>query len=522
MASQISIDEIAIFCKKKGFVYPSSEIYGGMAGFFDFGPLGVELLNNIKASWWKYFVQDREDVVGIDGSIIAHPHIWKASGHVDNFGDLALICSKCRNRVRADHFIEDVLQVSAAGMKGHDINAIVKEKKLSCPLCKGRFEELKNFNLLFSTTVGAEQEKGVKAYLRGETAQNMFVDFRIITETNRVKLPFGIAQIGKCFRNEISPRDFMFRSREFTIAEVEFFILPDVKTCGIFTSEHRHMHVKLLDAQTQEQGKTTPSAVAIQQMIKDGRIDEWHAYWLAEQMCWLISLGLKKDDLKIREHVKTELSHYSTATFDIDYAYPFGSKELAGNANRGQHDLSAHMRASKEKLELFDEESKSKVIPRVIEPTFGMERTFLAVLCDAYHDDKKRGNIVLKLHPKLAPVKVAIFPLVNKDGLEEKAREVHAMLRRQFTCVFDRSGSVGRRYARNDEIGTPYCITVDHDTLQGDSVTIRDRDTTEQVRVSIKELQFTLLQLIEGHLSFENLQKKEKKVKTGKATNIDK
>ncbi|MBI4738448.1 glycine--tRNA ligase [Candidatus Woesearchaeota archaeon] len=511
MASQISIEEMAVFCKKKGFVYPSSEIYGGMAGFFDFGPLGVELFNNIKTLWWKHFVQDREDIVGMDGSIIAHPRIWQASGHVDNFGDLVLICSKCKNRVRADHFLEDVLQINTAGMKSHDINAIVDKKKLSCPLCKGRFEELKDFNLLFSTTVGAEEGKGTRAFLRGETAQNMFVDFRLITETNRVKLPFGIAQIGKCFRNEISPRDFMFRSREFTIAEVEYFIHPETKTCNVFTPEHLNLHVKLLDAQTQEQEKTAQSSVTIKKMINDGRLDEWHAYWLAEQLLWLASVGLKKEDLKIREHVKTELSHYSTATFDIDYAYPFGSKELAGNANRGQHDLSMHARESKEKLELFDEETKSKVVPRVIEPTFGMERVFLAVLCDAYHDDKKRGNVVLKLHPKLAPVKVGIFPLVNKDGLEQKARAVHTLLRSQFTCVFDRSGSVGRRYARNDEIGTPYCITIDHDTLQDDSVTIRDRDTTEQVRVPIKELQFTLLQLIEGHLSFEGMQKKGKK-----------
>lgn len=505
MASHISIEEMAVFCKKKGFVYSSSEIYGGIAGFFDFGPLGVELRNNIHASWWKYFVHDRQDIVGMEGSIISHPRVWKASGHVDNFGDMVLICAKCKNRVRADHFIEDILQISAVGMKSHDINKIVKEKKLSCPLCKGHFEALKDFNLLFATTVGAEEEKGVTAYLRGETAQNMFVDFRVISETSRVKLPFGIAQIGKVFRNEISPRDFLFRSREFTIAEFEYFIHPDMKKCDLLTEEHKRLHVKLLDAKTQDQGRDTLKSISIGQMVKDGLLDEWHAYWLSEQVLWLMSVGLKKDDLKIREHVKTELSHYSSATFDTDYAFPFGSEELAGNANRGQHDLSAHMRESKEKLELFDEETKSKIIPRVIEPTFGMERIFLAVLCDAYHDDKKRGNIVLKLNPALSPVKAGIFPLVNKDGLEEKANQVHALLRKRFPCMFDRSGSIGRRYARSDEIGTPYCITIDHDTLKDNTVTIRDRDTTQQVRVEIKELASTISALIEERVLFEEL-----------------
>lgn len=509
MSSQISIEEMAVFCKKKGFVYPSSEIYGGLSGFFDFGPLGVELRNNIHQSWWKYFVQDREDMVGIEGSIISHPKVWKASGHVDNFGDLILICAKCKNRIRADHFLEDVLKISAAGMKSHEINTTIKEKKLSCPLCKGHFEEVKDFNLLFQTSIGAEEGKGTTAYLRGETAQNMFVDFRIITETSRVKLPFGVAQIGKVFRNEISPRDFMFRSREFTIAEFEFFIHPEATKCEAFTKEHLNMHVKLLDAETQDAGKDTLHQTTIGHMVKEKNMDEWHAYWLAEQMMWLQSIGLKKEDLKIREHVKTELSHYSKGTFDIDYTYPFGSKELAGNANRGQHDLTQHMKESKEKLELFDEETKTKAVPRVIEPTFGMERIFLATICSAYHDDKERGNIVLKLHPKLAPVKVSVFPLVNKDGLEEKAREVHDKIKKRFKCTYDRSGSVGRRYARSDEIGTPYCITVDHQTLTDQTVTIRDRDTTKQVRIKIEDLACVLDALVEGTATFEELEQKK-------------
>ncbi len=501
----ISIEELAIFCKKKGFVYPSSEIYGGLSGFFDFGPLGVELYNNIKSNWWKFFVQDRNDMVGMEGSIISNPRVWKASGHLDNFGDMVLICSKCKNRLRADHFIEDVLKINSAGMKAHDINKLVKENKLSCPKCKGPFEELKDFNLLFRTYVGADESKTSTAYLRGETAQGMFTDFRLIAETARGKLPFGIAQIGKCFRNEISPRDFMFRSREFTIGEFEFFIHPDEKKCDKLTKQQLNLKVMLLDSETQERGNDKLREVTIAEMIKKGKLDEWHAYWLAEQMLWLYSLGLKKEDLKIREHVKTELSHYSSATFDIDYQYPFGSKEIAGNANRGQYDLNQHIKESKEKLELFDEETKTKVIPRVIEPTFGIERAFLALLVNAYHDDKQRGNVVLNLHPQLAPIKIAVFPLMKKDGLDEKATEVYEAIRKEFTTFYDVSGSIGRRYARQDEVGTPYCITIDHDSLKNNDVTIRDRDTTKQIRIKIKDLKETLRKLISQEIDFKSI-----------------
>ncbi|HME86986.1 MAG TPA: glycine--tRNA ligase, partial [Candidatus Nanoarchaeia archaeon] len=492
----ISIEELAVFCKKKGFVYPSSEIYGGMSGFFDFGPMGVELFNNIKNNWWKFFVQDRDNMVGMDGSLISHPRVWKASGHIDNFGDFVLICSKCKNRVRADHFIEDVLKMRVEGMKAAQMNKVIQDNKLSCPKCKGSFEELKDFNLLFKTTVGADEDKSSVAYLRGETAQGMFVDFKNIADTARVKLPFGIAQVGKCFRNEISPRDFMFRCREFTIGEFEFFIKPDDKKCDQLTKEHLHLKVMLLDAQTQDKGSSTVKETTIGDMIKENRLGEWHGYWLAEQMIWLYSIGLKKEDLKIREHVKTELSHYSSATFDIDYAFPFGSKEMCGNANRGQYDLTQHMNESKEKLELFDEESKSKILPAVIEPTFGMDRLFLATLVNAYHDDKERGNIVLKLHPNLSPIKVGVFPLMKKDGLDEKGQEVYQLLRKDFISFYDTSGSIGRRYARQDELGTPYCLTIDHDSLKNHDVTIRDRDSTAQKRIKIKDLKETLRKLL--------------------------
>ncbi|MBW2971579.1 glycine--tRNA ligase, partial [Candidatus Woesearchaeota archaeon] len=353
---------------------------------------------------------------------------------------------------------------------------------------------------MFKTKIGTDQ---TEAYLRGETAQGMFLDFKLVTDTSRVKLPFGIVQVGRCFRNEIAPRDFMFRCREFHIGEFEFFIHPKMQNCDIITDEQLKLEIPLLSAEMQDKNKDELVMTSIGDMIKKKKLDGWHGYWLAEQVRWFISLGLKMDNLKIREHTKTELSHYSSATFDIDYKYPFGSKELAGNANRGQYDLNQHVKESGKDLSVFDEESKEKVIPRVIEPTFGMERAFLAVLCDAYEYDKTRDNIVLHLHPKLAPIKVAVFPLVNK--LEDKAREVFLMLKDEFPCTYDRSGSVGRRYARMDEIGTPFCVTIDFDSLEKKDVTIRNRDTTEQKRIKITELKDTLRRLVSGEIAFKGI-----------------
>lgn len=502
----LTIEDVATFCKKKGFVYPSSDIYGGIAGFWDLGPLGVELFNNIKANWWKYFVQNRNDMIGIDASIISHPRVWKASGHLESFGDLVITCSKCKTRLRADHFIEDVLHINVEGMDSYKINKMIKDNNLSCPKCKSNFDELKDFNLLFKTNVGAEEEKGSVAYLRGETAQGMFVDFKLIADTTRQKLPFGIAQVGKCFRNEISPRDFLFRSREFNIAEFEFFIHPDQEKCSLLSKRYLNVKLNLLDAETQEKKKNTLKESTIGNMLKGKKLGEWHAYWLAEQLLWFKGLGLTMQNFKIREHTKTELSHYSSATFDIDYLYPFGSKEVAGNANRGQYDLNQHIKESKEKLELFDENTKQKVIPKVIEPTFGMERVFLAVITDAYNDDKKRGNIVLKLHPNLAPFKAAVFPLVNK--LDKDAMEVYNLLKEDFNVFYDKSGSVGRRYARQDEIGTPFCITFDFDSLKKQDVTIRNRDDTKQIRVKIKDLKEIMQKLIKQEIKFEQAGKK--------------
>lgn len=478
----ITIEEMAVFCKKKGFVYPSSEIYGGVAGFWDFGPLGVELFNNIKSSFWKFFVNSRDNMVGIEASIISHPKTWVASGHVANFSDVAVTCKKCKFSTKIDK--------SEVG-------------KVKCEKCGSEYEVKGEFSLMFKTKIGALDS--VDAYLRGETAQGMFLDFKSITDTARVKLPFGILQIGRCFRNEIAPRDFLFRSREFNIGEFEFFIHPKQFTCDLITKEQLGMKIPLLSSETQDAGKDELKMTSISDMIKAKKLDEWHAYWLAEQVKWYLSLGIDIKNLKIREHTKSELSHYSSATFDVDYLYPFGSKELGGIANRGQYDLNQHIKASSKDLSMFDEETKEKIIPRVIEPTFGMERAFLAVICEAYEYDKKRENVVLHLHPKLAPYKVAVFPLMKKDGMDEFAKKLHDELKKDITSFYDVSGSIGRRYARQDEIGTPYCITVDYDSLKNKDVTIRDRDSTEQKRIKVKDVKETLRKLLNQEIDFKSL-----------------
>jgi glycyl-tRNA synthetase len=339
------------------------------------------------------------------------------------------------------------------------------------------------------------------AYLRGETAQGMFMDFKLVQQTSRMQLPFGIAQIGKCFRNEIAPRDFLFRSREFNIGEFEFFIHPDEKKCDLLTKEHLNLKFNFIDEKTQNEGEDKLKKTSIGSILKKKKLGEWHAYWLAEQIFWFKSLGL--NEIKIREHTKNELSHYSSATFDIDYEYPFGSKEVAGIANRGQFDLIQHQKESNEKMEIFDEKTEKKVVPRVIEPTFGMERVFLAVLTKAYTQNKK-DEIVLRLPAKLAPIKVAVFPIVKKKEFETIAENIVEDLKKEWSIVCDKSGSIGRRYARNDEIGTPYCITVDGDSLKNKDVTIRNRDTTKQVRVRISELKDVLKRLINQEIEFEN------------------
>jgi glycyl-tRNA synthetase len=480
---EMTIEDLASFCKRKGFVFRSSDIYGGFSGFWDFGSLGVELFNNIKKEWWNFFVRERENVVGMEGSIIAHPRIWKASGHLESFSDVAVVCKKCKKATKIDK--------SELG-------------KVKCENCGGEYVSQGEFNLMFKTKVGALDAN--EAYLRGETAQGMFSDFKLVAESSRQKLPFGIAQLGRCFRNEIAPRDFLFRCREFHIGEVEFFINPEEDKCDLLEKKHKDIKIRFLDAQTQSVGSEKLKETTIGKILKEKRLGEWHAYWLAEQVIWFYSLGLK--EIKIREHTKDELSHYSSGTFDIDYEYPFGSKEIAGNADRGQYDLTQHAEASKNKLEIFDEGAKKNVVPRVIEPTFGMERVFLALLSKAYGYDVSGKNIVLSLPAKIAPVKAAVFPIVKKEEFEKMSEEIVRDLRKEWNINYDKSGSIGRRYARNDEIGTPFCITIDGDSLKGRDVTIRDRDSSEQRRVKVKELRETLRGLISGELKFEEVGKK--------------
>jgi glycyl-tRNA synthetase len=479
---KLTMEDLASFCKRKGFVFKSSEIYGGVSGFWDYGPLGVELFKNLKDDFWKFFVHEKDNMVGIEASIVSHPRTWKASGHIANFNDVSVKCKKCKKFNKVDKI---------------DLG------KVKCGFCSGELDvgTAKDLNLMFKTNIGPVEDESVLSYLRPETAQGMFMDFKLAQETSRKQLPFGILQVGKCFRNEIAPRDFLFRSREFTIGEFEFFIHPEDDKCNLLEKKHLDLKLRLLEAETQVKGKDILKETSIGKMLKEKKLGEWHAYWLAEQLLWFTKLGLI-DKIKVREHMKDELSHYSSATFDMDFEYPFGSREVAGNANRGQYDLGQHINESKENLELYDEQSKKKVIPRVIEPTFGIDRVLLALLCNAYTYDKKRENVILKLPAYLAPVKVAVLPIVKDDKMCKLAEDIVKDLKKEWNCVYDESGSIGRRYSRNDESGTPYCIAVDEDSIKKETVTIRNRDDTKQIIVKIDNLKDVLRKLINNEIEF--------------------
>lgn len=503
----LSIDEFAAFCKRKGLVFPSSEIYGSLAGFFEYGPLGSEIKNNIKQAWWKFHVHDREDVVGIDGTIISHPKVWEASGHVANFDDVFIQCTKCNERYRADHVVEEVLNIHAAGLKADDLDKLIRDNHIRCLKCKGEYGKVEPFNMMFQTFIGPTQSKDNTAYMRPETAQNIFVDFKSTVETARLKLPFGIAQMGRVFRNEIAPRNFLFRCREFDQMELEYFIHPSKTNDCPYMKEIVNHKMLVLSSEMQ---KTTQDAVemTMKDCIDKGIIKtQWHAYWLAMEHTWFTSLGAKPEKFRIRQHVADEKSHYALDTWDLEYHFPFGWKELQGMANRTDYDLKQHMKHSGKDLSLFDEETKQKVIPHVVaEPSQGVGRAFLVFLYDAYEDDKNRGNVVLKLHPSLAPVNVGVFPLLsNREDLTSKARQVFDLLRSDFTTQYDRSGSIGRRYARMDEIGTPYCVTIDYDSVKNEDVTVRDRNSTQQVRVKIADLKSSLRKLLSGEIQFHKL-----------------
>lgn len=412
------MEKVVALAKRRGFVYPGSEIYGGFAGFYDWGPLGAELKFNIKQTWWEDVVRRRDDVVGLSAAIIMNPRAWEASGHVSGFADPMVECEKCRHRFRADQ----------AGKK--------------CPDCGGTLGATREFNLMFETRVGAAEGSESVAYLRPETAGGIFTNFKNVMGSTRVKIPFGIAQIGKAFRNEINPRDFVFRTREFEQMELEYFVKPGED---------------------------------------EKKFDEW----VKERFAWYKSIGLKS--VRKREQGEEERAHYSRATTDIEYEFPFGWQEIEGVANRGDFDLSAHAKASKQDLTYFDEEAKERYFPYVIEPSAGVERIAFALLCEAYTEEKDR--VVMKFHPRIAPVKAAVFPLLaNKPELVKKARGIYEDLRKEWNVAWDERGNIGKRYLSQDEAGTPFCITVDFDSLENDDVTIRDRDTVKQIRVKIKEL----------------------------------
>ena len=440
------MEKIVSLAKRRGFIYPSCEIYGGLANAYSYGPYGVELKNNIKKLWWKTFVHQREDMVGLDGPIILHPKLWEASGHTTGFNDAMVDCKKCNKRFRADHLVSDVIDKDLEG-ELEKMDNVLKEKKVKCPDCGASdWTKVRNFNMMFKTEMnGIEGD----IYLRPETAGAIFVDFKNIVDSMRVKLPFGIAQIGKAFRNEIVAGNFIFRTREFEQMEIEYFIDPETKWEPLFEK------------------------------------------WLELQEEFTMALGAKKEDMRRYEHPKEKLSHYSKKTVDIEYKFPFGFSELYGLAHRGDFDLSQHSKASGQRLEYFDAENDKRYIPHVLEPTFGLDRSLLVSLISAYNEEEiKEGKRIVMRFPKgIAPVQVAVFPLLrNKPELVKKAKEIYDDLKTEFVCEFDDNGNIGKRYRRQDEIGTPYCITVDFDSLEKDDLTIRDRDTMKQERVNIKEL----------------------------------
>ena len=475
---KISIEELTTFCKRKGFVYQSGELYGGFAGFWDFGHLGVEMKNNIKKLWWQFHVAEREDIVGIDGSIITNPQVWVASGHVSSFVDVAIVNKKTKEKLKIDKF-------EAENYKDNP-----------------DFEIKGEFNPMFTTQVGPVEGDSIKSYLRPETAQLIFTNFKYVYDNARLKLPFGIAQIGKAFRNEIAPRDFLFRSREFEQMEIEYFINPKEEKCPYAIPD---VEVFIYSEEIQKKN-SEPIKMKIKDAFEKGIIKkEWHAYWLALELLWFKNLGANLENFRIRQHSKEELSHYSSDTWDLEYKFPFGWKELEGIADRGDYDLSQHEKSSKKDLKIFDENSKEKILPHVIcEPSLSVERAFLVFMFDSYFYDSERENVVLKLNPKLAPIKAAVFPIVKTNkNIVKIAREVYEELKKEFNVDYDSGGSVGRRYSRNDEIGTPFCITIDEESLNKKDVTIRERDTKKQIRVKISELKNILRKLIEKEIEFE-------------------
>ena len=446
---KLTMDELVNYAKQYGFIYQGSEIYGGLANAWDYGPLGVLLKQNVKNMWWKKFIQESSYNYGLDSAILMNPKVWVASGHVASFSDPLIDCKKCKSRHRADKLVEDATngEVTGDGMSNEELINMIHDLDIKCPVCGSNdFTDIRKFNLLFETYQGVTEDAKNKVYLRGETAQGIFVNFKNVERSMRAKLPFGIGQYGKSFRNEITPGNFIFRTREFEQMELEFFCKPDTDL-------------------------------------------EWFGFWKNYCIDFLKLLGINEENLRYRDHAKEELSFYSKATTDIEYKFPFGWGELWGIADRTDYDLGVHMEASSEDLRYLDPDTNEKYLPYVIEPSVGVDRLVLTLLCDAYTkevvDDEER--LVMKLHPALAPVKATILPLVKKFH-SEKAEEIYQKINKYFYCSYDEAGSIGKRYRRSDAIGTPFCITVDDNTVNNNTVTIRNRDTMEQITLDVSEI----------------------------------
>ena len=460
MAS-LTMDQLVALCKSRGFIFPGSELYGGLANTWDYGPLGSELKNNVKKAWLKKFVQESPYNVGVDCAILMNSEVWHASGHLGGFSDPLMDCKECKSRHRADNLIEDYakrkkLEMNIAGWSNEQMEAYIAENNIPCPVCgKSNFTGIRKFNLMFKTFQGVTEDSANTVYLRPETAQGIFVNFKNVQRTTRKKVPFGIAQVGKSFRNEITPGNFIFRVREFEQMELEFFCKP-------------------------------------------GTDLEWFDYWRSFCHNWLLSLGFEDSKLRLRDHDKDELCFYSKATTDFEFLFPFGWGELWGIADRTDYDLTQHMNRSGKDLSYIDPVTNEKYVPYVIEPSLGVERMVLALLCNAYEQEELEGGdsrVVLHFHPFIAPIKVAVLPLQKQ--LNEKAEEIYSALSKKFNCDFDGSGSIGKRYRRQDEIGTPYCVTVDFETLEDGCVTIRERDTMKQERIKIEDLEAYIAKGIE-------------------------
>lgn len=443
-----TMNKIISLCKRRGFIFQGSEIYGGLANTWDYGPLGAELKQNVKRIWWQKIVHERDDVVGLDSAILMHPRVWEASGHVAGFNDALVDCKQCKSRFRADHLIEEVLSMHVEGKSVQELTEIIHSNNIKCPTCGAvAWTDARVFNLMFKTHQGVTEDSSSVVYLRPETAQGIFVNFKNVLDSCRMKLPFGIAQIGKAFRNEITPGNFIFRTREFEQMELEFFVKP-------------------------------------------GEDMKWFDYWRQFMMEFFVSLGVSRENLRIRDHEPEELSHYSKATSDLEYKFPFGWGELWGVADRTDFDLSRHMEYSGKTLTYFDPVENKQITPYVIEPSLGVDRTVLVLLSEAYNEEDADGEtrVVLKFVPEVAPIKCAVLPLSKKEPLEEMARNIYHDLKKYYHMDYDNTGSIGKRYRRQDEVGTPYAVTVDFDSLEDQQVTVRDRDTMKQDRIPIEKL----------------------------------